>query len=180
MTFTCAARHGELLCPSTEKGDRIYLGFLELCVTHQDAFEASLETRQLLNEVTSARIGRGPLAGLAEAFRSAGESRANTPPVPARVDRRAEATVYFIRCTTFVKIGYSLAPLKRLRQLQASDGTLAPEGLPVHSASIIATMDGGHAQEQKLHRRFAHLRHTGEWFNESPELTNYIESLVAS
>ena len=90
---------------------------------------------------------------------------------------RDEASVYFIRCERYVKIGYAIHPHRRLKQLQATDGTKYPAGMKCSTAALIQTEPGGFNRERHLHQQFKHLRHTGEWFTEAPELTEYIESL---
>lgn len=99
------------------------------------------------------------------------------PPTEPRQDRRRDATVYMLRCEGFVKIGYSVDPHVRLRQIRSMDGTKYPAGLNCSTTELLATECGGIDRERELHQRFAHLRHTGEWFTEAPELTEYIESL---
>ena len=94
------------------------------------------------------------------------------------VERKRKAQiVYFIRCQQFVKIGISKNPAARLQQIRRGGGSHFPRLLDVETSELIATEAGGFAREKELHARFAHLRHTGEWFTEAPELTEYIESL---
>ena len=86
--------------------------------------------------------------------------------------------VYFIRCGQFVKIGASKDPQTRLKQIRRMNGSLAfPAGLDLMASELIATELGSFERERELHKQFAHLRHTGEWFTEAPDLTEYIESL---
>lgn len=91
--------------------------------------------------------------------------------------QRAASLAYFIRCGGYVKIGVSTSPLYRLETIRKTGGVLAPYLLDLSGAELIATEPGGFDREKELHKQFAHLRHTGEWFTESPELTAYIESL---
>jgi hypothetical protein len=67
--------------------------------------------------------------------------------------------VYFIgddlRAGRMVKIGFSIDPAARLRQLQTS----SPERL-----RIFATVPGGKSVEEKYHRRWSARRRAGEWF----------------
>jgi hypothetical protein len=91
--------------------------------------------------------------------------------------RRKEQTVYFIRCQQFVKIGISKNPAARLLQIRRGGGSHFPRLLDVETSELVTTEVGGRKREQELHAQFAHLRHTGEWFTEAPELTEYIESL---
>lgn len=91
--------------------------------------------------------------------------------------RRSVQTVYFIRCERFVKIGISKDVTARLNQIRKGGGSMFPRLLDVETAELIATEPGGLDREKRLHKQFAHLRHTGEWFTEAPELTEYIERL---
>ncbi|UUG70005.1 hypothetical protein SEA_ZUCKER_46 [Arthrobacter phage Zucker] len=97
--------------------------------------------------------------------------------IEAHERRRKAQTVYFIRCEQYVKIGISLNPSNRLNQIRKGGGSLFPRRMDVESAEIVATEPGGFDREKELHEQFAHLRHTGEWFTEAPELSQYIDSL---
>lgn len=86
--------------------------------------------------------------------------------------------VYFIRCEQYVKIGASKWPPGRLKEIRwGVGGALTPPLMDAKVAELISTEPGGFDRERELHAKFAHLRHTGEWFTETPELTEYIESL---
>lgn len=176
MSFECAATFDGIRCPNDDAGDTVYLGALTFCVSHQEAFEELAQSKKLLLEIASARMCRTDWGkAMAEAARN---PTVRTGPTERR-DMRAEATVYFIRCEGFVKIGYAIAPHKRLKQLQATDGTKYPDGMNCSTAALIQTEPGGINRERDLHQQFKHLRHTGEWFTEAKELTDYIEGLAA-
>lgn len=168
MSFECAVFADGYRCPNDDAGDTTYLKGLTFCREHQDAFEELVQSKVLLQQVVSAKMSRflGPIL--------AGPHP--TAPAP-RQDLRQPASVYFFRCGNFVKIGFSVSPHMRLRQIQYGDGTKFPSEIDCRLASLIATESGGSAREKELHAKFAHLRHTGEWFTEAPELTEYIESL---
>ena len=88
--------------------------------------------------------------------------------------------VYFIRCGQYVKIGYSKDPDVRLKQIRSGlDAALIPPNLDIGPAELVTTENGGLTRERELHTKFSHLRHTGEWFTEAPELTDYIKGLAA-
>jgi hypothetical protein len=92
--------------------------------------------------------------------------------------RRHITRVYFVRCEQYVKIGASLYPEQRLEQIRkCGGGSDFPCRLDIGAAELIATEPGGKPRERELHAKFSHLRHTGEWFTEAPELTEYIKSL---
>lgn len=73
--------------------------------------------------------------------------------------------VYFITDGEAVKIGYSRSPRDRLNALQ----TAHHKGL-----WIIGHAPGGMWDEDRLHKRFAETRLSGEWFESTPELMAFI------
>lgn len=94
--------------------------------------------------------------------------------------RRHITRVYFVRCEGYVKIGASSDPDARLRQIRKSGGgSFFPRRLDIGASELIATEPGGLDREKDLHAKFSHLRHTGEWFTEAPELTDYIKGLAS-
>lgn len=77
--------------------------------------------------------------------------------------------VYFIEAvgTCKVKIGFTSGEvMDRLRQLQT--------GCPVPLA-LRAVIDGDQRTEGNLHRRFAHLKQDGEWFEIGGDLARYMD-----
>lgn len=76
-------------------------------------------------------------------------------------------SVYFITCreTGTVKIGSSLEPQARLKELQT--------GHPFE-LKVEATLPGGTDEEFEFHRRFADERLKGEWF----KITDFIERII--
>lgn len=90
---------------------------------------------------------------------------------------RTDSLAYFIRCGKYIKIGASASPLARLDAIRHTGGVLSPEGLNLKKAQLVATEAGGFPRERELHAKFSHLRHTGEWFTETKELTDYIKDL---
>ena len=76
--------------------------------------------------------------------------------------------VYFARSGDAIKIGTSTNVRKRIKAL-ATGTPLPPE--------LVAVMAGGAWREKELHRRFAHLRVTGEWFRAGVELMEFIATL---
>lgn len=76
--------------------------------------------------------------------------------------------VYFIRSGDLIKIGYTSDLEERKRNLQVSNPTII---------EVLKTIPGGYPEEQQLHKRFAHLNKTGEWFYAVQELTDFIQSI---
>ena len=170
MSFECAVFADDYRCQQKEAGDAVYLGGLTFCMEHQLLFEDLVQASVLSREIAGAKLNRylGPI------FQN---PRPMTEPI--KKDLRYEATVFLIRCEGYIKIGYAGSPHKRLKQLQATDGTKYPEGMNCSTAALIQTEPGGIDRERDLHQKFKHLRHTGEWFMEAKELTDYIEGLAA-
>lgn len=73
--------------------------------------------------------------------------------------------VYFVAAGKHVKIGFSTAPLERLKALQTSH----PETL-----EILHAVPGTQLMERSFHKRFAKGRVRGEWFLLSPEVRQFI------
>lgn len=83
------------------------------------------------------------------------------------------STVYFIKPCGFrgpIKIGCSMAPLKRAQSLRA----WCPFPL-----EILATIPGDGKLERRFHSQFAHLHEGSEWFTAAPELIAAVEEIKA-
>jgi len=91
-----------------------------------------------------------------------------SPPFASTAREKPKPLVYFIEGAGKIKIGVAQFPESRLETLQANS--------PV-TLRMLATYKGGYELENKLHRRFAHLRQHGEWFNAGQELLDYMEEL---
>lgn len=76
----------------------------------------------------------------------------------------AFALVYFARFCCRIKIGISEDPCSRVFA-----------GL--HCDELLGLEAGGRDRESQLHRRFAHCRIQGEWFERHPDLLAYIADL---
>ena len=76
-----------------------------------------------------------------------------------------EVALYAIeaQASGLVKIGSSEDPHHRFKTIQA----MSPEMLEMR---IVSPVDGREL-EKSFHKRFAHLRHHGEWFRQKQELT---------
>lgn len=88
----------------------------------------------------------------------------------AAVDERTSQggeVVYFIGSADGkLKIGTSANIEKRFDALQTSASV---------KLTLLLTIPGGTDLEAELHRRFAHLRESGEWFQHTDELRHFIE-----
>jgi len=87
---------------------------------------------------------------------------------PKEVRRKEEQFVYFIECGNRMKIGVSVCPQDRVKQLQ----TGSPSPLVLRAA-----VSGGHNVEKELHHKFSDERLDGEWFLLSQRLEKYIEEI---
>lgn len=78
--------------------------------------------------------------------------------------------VYFVLSgDNRIKIGTSANVEKILETLQTSSAT---------RLSLLLTVPGGVDMETELHRRFKHIRESGEWFKGTPELRSFIEGAL--
>lgn len=68
----------------------------------------------------------------------------------------------------YIKIGYSIDPIARLRSIQASS--------PI-KLSILALASGGPFRESAYHQQFYEFRQHGEWFERCPEILAEITRL---
>lgn len=75
--------------------------------------------------------------------------------------------VYFIRSNDLIKIGYTGDLSKRIISVQVNNPTIV---------EVLKTIPGGYQEEQQLHKKFAHLNKTGEWFYATQELLDFIKS----
>jgi Meiotically up-regulated gene 113 len=75
---------------------------------------------------------------------------------------------YFIRRGDAIKIGHSAVPRERIRDLQVA----FPDKL-----KVLVIAPNTLISEADAHKRFAHLRLSGEWFRVAPELLEFIEEL---
>jgi hypothetical protein len=90
----------------------------------------------------------------------------------AKVDAADEAVsvVYYLRREDgLIKIGFSARFRNRIIALTKEHGPL----------EVMTTHMGGHSEEAYMHRKFAALRVTGEWFRAEPELLEHIDGIRA-
>lgn len=120
--------------------------------------------------VTDAALGRSNIANARELFReklAAGEfvapKKAGTPPL---------VFTYFIRSLHggAIKIGKAKSVAHRLSSLN----TARPEKDLRVMRSVVGC---GEYAEQVLHRRFAHLHISGEWFHDGDDLLGFVYQL---
>jgi hypothetical protein len=78
--------------------------------------------------------------------------------------------IYFIGAVDgdVVKIGYSIKPEHRIRQIQSGN----PEKL-----RVLHEFAGGKSVERHLHVRFGPSRRHGEWFGNAPEIRRFARHL---
>jgi hypothetical protein len=82
--------------------------------------------------------------------------------------RGSVGQIYFVETEDgrFVKIGYSTKVIRRLGQL----GTLMP-------VRLIGCFPGSVDTERRLHEKFASHRKTGEWFNNAPQIKEFMTTV---
>jgi len=88
--------------------------------------------------------------------------------ISGTASKKAKGYVYFIQgqCGGAIKIGYSVCPEKRLKELQT--------GYP-DTLVILLMIPGSEATEHTLHREFSASRLQGEWFRPDEYLLNKIK-----
>lgn len=93
--------------------------------------------------------------------------REDVAAVPGEQPTLASAgpVVYYIRRASLIKIGTTTSPRDRFMDLVPDE--------------ILAVEPGGHAEETRRHRQFAHLRCGGEYFRDEPELRDHARQLRA-
>lgn len=159
MNVACGAYYrGKTHCPKPAK--EMKFAILPLCDSHLAKVQSEMRRE----------FYKGKIAGGSELItKSLDEIRAT----------KDTKMVYFIRAGRRVKIGFSGNPESRLSSIRAG-GCKAPRGLDTSRARIAALEPGGRQRETELHQKFAHLRESGEWFRGAPELTDYINELIAA
>lgn len=91
--------------------------------------------------------------------------RANQPYVDRTVGGHGSPHVYFAYSAGRIKIGTSLYPECRGKDLSPQSP---------HPVTIIMTVDGGYDLEHEFHRLFDALREHGEWFRLSDEMRQFL------
>lgn len=76
--------------------------------------------------------------------------------------------IYFIKSGAFVKIGVANNVKTRISELSVGN----PD-----KVELLASVEGGLAEERALHEKFAAYWHRGEWFFMGGELLDYISKL---
>lgn len=161
----------------SEAADALYVKLIPICSTHyerarrQFAARIEHELESLKKEVASHECD-----GDKAVQRHVDESYEYRDIMRKR--RLARSMAYFICCGGYIKIGAGQSPIGRLNTIRHSGGVLAPRGLDLSTAELLATEPGGFTREAELHQKFQHLRDVGEWFRDSPELRTYISGLT--
>lgn len=78
--------------------------------------------------------------------------------------------VYIVEAvgTELVKIGFSSDPERRVKSMR----TQCP--FPIE---VLACVEGDRVREKLFHRKFRHLRTSGEWFKKTPEVVAFAKAL---
>lgn len=97
-----------------------------------------------------------------------------TLPLEAHIDKGP--FVYYIQCGMYVKIGTSVDPYNRVKQL-ARGGKAKRPIIWVGEPELLAVEFGNAFHERLRHNQFAKYRDLGEWFLLSEELAEFIEDL---
>lgn len=95
--------------------------------------------------------------------------RANQPYIDKTVGGRNSPHVYFAYSAGRIKIGTSLNPEFRGKDLSLQSP---------HPVTIIMTVGGGYELEHEFHRLFDALREHGEWFRLSDEMRGFLHQTL--
>lgn len=97
--------------------------------------------------------------------RPAGRRKGKKPP-------KGRGRVYFARNgqSKRIKIGHSVKPISRLRNMQTSNDC---------KLELLLVIPGTRALEKRLQKKFEHCRERGEWFNPCDELMEFIAAKAA-
>jgi hypothetical protein len=76
--------------------------------------------------------------------------------------------VYFVSGAGFVKIGTSVRPFDRMRQLQLANGS---------KLEMLGITPGGRTRERQIQQLFADIHSHAEWFRDTPELRLFIDNI---
>lgn len=89
---------------------------------------------------------------------------------PGRPKKNDGGKVYFIRANGkgAVKIGYATDVKSRLSGLQTSHR---------HKLAVVGVISGSRQDEKDFHKRFAHHRISGEWFNCKGDLLEFLATV---
>lgn len=94
-----------------------------------------------------------------------------------RAELSKSSRVYFLRNGKYIKVGYTATgTMSRLETIKKSGGVIIPRGMDFTRTTLIGDMPGDMKDERAIHKRFAAIRVAGEWFEATPELTEYINS----
>lgn len=135
--------------------------------------EVLLEMRNAEVEIDDAAVAIAVRLGRQRYAR--GQERTATPPkrvsagLPARLwpeQGDEPSIVYYIRRGKLIKIGTTIQPENRFRDLVPDE--------------ILAWEPGGRPEEQARHRQFAHLRQNGEYFRPGTDLKAHCRMLRKS
>lgn len=95
--------------------------------------------------------------------------RENQPYVDKTIGGYGYPHVYFAYSAGRIKIGTSLYPESRCKDLSLQSP---------HPVTIIMTVNGGYDLEQEFHRLFDALREHGEWFRLSNEIRRFLHQTL--
>lgn len=74
-------------------------------------------------------------------------------------------SVYFARVRGYVKIGFSVDPVRRARTIASGGNCIKPDDIERSDpVDLLGWIPGDRSVERAMHRKFADLYVTGEWF----------------
>lgn len=134
------------------------------------AYERLCEMARIAESINGEAMHQARKMRLAE-FEARRNDRARAAALCA-AGRDQPGRVYFAECGDFIKIGYTTLSVDR-RITDLSTGNPLP-------FSVLLVVKANPAFEKNLHKRFASIRHRGEWFEKHPDLLALIAELKAA
>lgn len=92
-------------------------------------------------------------------------------------------SIYFAQVGPHIKIGFSVSPERRVRNLMASATRYGrPDGTPTGRADrvLLKTIPGGLSTERAVHAALDDYAVGGEWFVDEPAVRAYIATVTAN
>ncbi len=91
----------------------------------------------------------------------------------SKINREETVYIYFIKGDKYIKIGVSVFPWGRLKNLQGGN----PKELKLLGIIAKRNLEEAREEEDRLHGKFIRKKIRGEWFNCSKGMEDYIKSM---
>lgn len=135
-----------------------------------DMVEAGLEVFEEYLEwhnypYTNAQLVEAILRAAGRRYNPSHAASPRTPQTLRGSKKMTSGFVYFLKCGDKIKIGKAWDVRKRMTGIQTSSPDIV---------ECLGVTTGGIREERRLHKKFSHLRHHGEWFVDATEIREFI------